>query len=444
MGSARRPVSVAGSRSCDPQPPAAADTHSRQRACRSTAAAQSGSMNITALQFGIYRDGDNNLDTVQSPVIDQAFRVSAADGRIAFNVEDTTARHDLIARGGERTETYDIRDGQIASAPRIDAPHDPSSRANLARFVARTLDAAQRTDAKQTWIDLVDHGGGDGGGLQSDTHGSVMSSTDIAGAIADGIAMHAHEHPDDAGRRLDGVAANQCLMSTLGFSDALSHDGVKWLAASPETMLAPGTPTSVAEDIAKHVDDPDAMAKAVVKDTMGTQYGTGRMAYKPAAAMDVLDLDPKKFATMRDAVKTLDRALTSEVRNSDSAQNAVLDDANSVDGMVRFDKGTLPWHADRPAIALYDAFASDARLSSDVRSAATAASKAVGDIVLAHAESRGFAPFGGADYRDAVGPTVHFATDPKQLDPWAPKISETHTAFYREVGAAKLDRALLA
>jgi hypothetical protein len=169
-----------------------------------------GGMNITALQFGIYRDGDNNLDTVQSPVIDQAFRVSAEDSRIAFNVEDTTARHDLIQRAGKRTETYEIRDGQISTAPQIDAPHDPSSRTNLARFVANTLDAAQRNGSKQTWLDLVDHGGGDGGGLQSDTHHSVMSSTDIAGAIADGIALHAQEHPDDAGRAIDGVVANQC------------------------------------------------------------------------------------------------------------------------------------------------------------------------------------------------------------------------------------------
>jgi hypothetical protein len=210
-------------------------------------------------------------------------------------------------------------------------------------------------------------------------------------------------------------------------------------------MLAPGTPTSVAGDIAKHIDDPGAMAKAVVKDAMGTRYGMpGMGTYKPAAAMDVLDLDPKKIATMRDAVKSLDRALTSEVRNSDSAQAAVLDDANSVDGMVRFDQGNLPWHADRPAIALYDTFAADTRLSNDVRTAAATASKAVDNIVLAHAESHGFAPFGGADYRDAVGPTVHFATSPGQLDPWAPKVSETHTAFYNEVGAKKLDHALLA
>jgi hypothetical protein len=36
-----------------------------------------------------------------------------------------------------------------------------------------------------------------------------------------------------------------CLTSTLGFADALSQDGVKFLAASPETMLAPGVPTGV-------------------------------------------------------------------------------------------------------------------------------------------------------------------------------------------------------
>jgi hypothetical protein len=100
--------------------------------------------------------------------------------------------------------------------------------------------------------------------------------------------------------------------------------------------------------------------------------------------------------------------------------------------------------ADRPAIALYDTFANDTRLSNDVRTAAATASKAVGDLVLTHAESSGFAPFDGADYRDAAGPTVHFATTPGQVDPWYPKMSETHTAFYKEGGASKLDHALLA
>jgi hypothetical protein len=272
-----------------------------------------------------------------------------------------------------------------------------------------------------------------------------MSSTDMAGAIADGIAQHAKEHPDDAGRGIDGVVANQCLMSTLAFAAALSADGVKYLAASPETMLAPGTPTSVAEDIAKNIDDPKAMANAIVADTMRTRYGTpGVGSYAPAAAMNVLDLDPKKIATMRDAVKALDTQLTTAAKHDDVAHDAILEDARSVDGMVRFDKTGLPWHADRPAIALYDTFAADTRLSNDVRAAASAASKAVGDIVLAHKESHGFAPFDGADYRDAVGPTVHFAVTPHQLDPWAPNMSETHTAFYKDVGAHKLDHALLA
>ena len=400
-------------------------------------------MNITALQFGLYRDGDNNLDTVQSPVVDQAFRVSAADAHIAVTVEDTTARRDFVQAGGRRTESYDLRGGDVDGPVQVDAPHDPSARENLARFVARTLDAAERNAARETWLDLVDHGGGDGGGLQSDAHKAIMSSTDMAGAIADGIALHAEEHPEDAGRAIDGVVANQCLMSTLGFADALSQDGVKFLAASPETMLAPGVPTGVAEDIARHEDDPVAMAHAIVNDTMHTRYASFVGSYAPAAAMDVLDLDPQKIATMRTAVKALDGALTRAAR-SDAASDAILDDARSVDGMVRFDGGNLPWHADRPAIALYDTFANDARLSNDVRTAAANASQAVGNLVLAHGESHGFVPFNGADYRDAVGPTVHFATSPGQLDPWAPKVSETHTAFYKEVGASKLDHALLA
>jgi hypothetical protein len=46
-----------------------------------------------------------------------------------------------------------------------------------------------------------------------------MAEDDIAGAIRDGIALHARSHPEDAGRRIDGVVANQCLMSTLGFAE---------------------------------------------------------------------------------------------------------------------------------------------------------------------------------------------------------------------------------
>ena len=171
-------------------------------------------MNITSVQFGLYRDGDNNLDVVQSPVIDQAFDASEHDKLVAFTVEDTTARRDFTGARGARTESYAIRDGQLDGEVAIDRPHDPSSRANLAAFVARTLDDAERNGAKQTWLDLVDHGGGDGGGLESDTHRAIMSSTDMAGAIADGIAQHAKEHPGDAGRTIDGVVANQCAMST--------------------------------------------------------------------------------------------------------------------------------------------------------------------------------------------------------------------------------------
>ena len=79
-------------------------------------------------------------------------------------------------------------------------------------------------------------------------------------------------------------------------------------------MLAPGTPTTVAEDIAEAHRRSAAMAKAssATPCARRTVSGVGNR-YKPAAAMDVLDLDPQKIATMRDAVKTLDGALTGAV-----------------------------------------------------------------------------------------------------------------------------------
>ncbi len=72
------------------------------------------------------------------------------------------------------------------------------------------------------------------------------------------------------------MLADQCLMATLGFASALSHAGVRYLAASPETMLAPGVPTTAAEAIARHPDDPAAMAHELVERTMQTRYQVGR------------------------------------------------------------------------------------------------------------------------------------------------------------------------
>jgi hypothetical protein len=174
------------------------------------------SIQSRSLEFGIYRDGDNNLDDVQAAVLTQARGVSAADHGVAFTVEDTTSRPYGGAHG-LHTEEYEIADGS-AGERAIVKPHDMSARENLTAFVARTLDAAETAGAKQTWLDLVDHGGGDGGCLQTDSSGgTVMSEDDVGRAVADGVAQHAREHPEDAGRRIDGVVANACLMATLGF-----------------------------------------------------------------------------------------------------------------------------------------------------------------------------------------------------------------------------------
>jgi hypothetical protein len=228
-------------------------------------------------------------------------------------------------------------------------------------------------------------------------------------------------------------------MATLAFSSALSHAGVAYLAASPETMLAPGVPSTVAEDVAKHLDDPSAMAHALVDRTMNTEYG-GPGGFGPSAAFDVIDLDPKKTAAVETSVKTLNAALVNAGHDA-SEKAAVREDAKSVDGMVRFPEGKgLPWRADRPAMALYQTFAQDTRLDATLRKAAADAVNSIGATVLAHAESPDFGPFNDSDYSDAVGPTVHFPTAHKQIDPWAPQMKETDNAFYRTVGEADVTR----
>jgi hypothetical protein len=239
-----------------------------------------------ALEFGMYRDGDNNLDEVQALTIAQALDTSKNDRRIEFTVEDTTARRGFAPENELRTESYTIADGMVSKDVDVSAPRDMSARSELTAFVAHVLDNSEKAGAKATWIDLIDHGGGDGGGLQSD-HGlaHIMRADDMAGAIADGVARHAKEHPEDAGRKIDGVVANQCLMATVAFSSALSHAGVAYLAASPETMLAPGVPSGVAHDIASHPDDPAAMAKALTDTTMDKTYGPRHGGFAPGRGL---------------------------------------------------------------------------------------------------------------------------------------------------------------
>ena len=394
------------------------------------------------LEFGLYRDGDNNLDTIQEATVAQARDTSARDPRIEFTVEDTTSLHLLSGDAPVHSYDYTIADGKVGEL-HAGPGHDMSAEENLARFVAHTLDNAQRSGARQTWIDLVDHGGGDGGGLQTGD-GSCMSMPDIGKAIADGIAMHAAAHPEDAQRRIDGVVANQCLMDTMGFADRLSSAGVRYLAASPETMLAPGVPSDVAHVIASHENDPAAMASGIVDDVMRTKYDAGNFGgFGPAAAFDVLDLDPAKVRGAESAIKRLNDDVAKFARDPD-VRAAIRQDARSVEGMVRFPDGNrLPWRADRPAMAFYDTLAKDARLSAAVRSDASAAESAVSKLVMAHKESHAFAPFGHANYSDAVGPTIHLPTNRTQVDPWASAgMSETDNAFYKKVDQDAMTRVI--
>jgi hypothetical protein len=391
-----------------------------------------------ALEFGIYRDGDNNLDASQSAVLHQARTVSAENSAIQFTVEDTSSG----AYGAAATRRATIQDGREVFEHR-DSLDDMASPNNLAQFVARTLDNAETSGARQTWIELVDHGAGDGGGLQADSFKQLMPMPQIARAIADGMKLHAQAHPEDAGHAVDGVVANQCLMASLGFADALSHAGVKWLAASPETMVSPGVPSNVADAIANNLDAPSAMGAAVVHDVMQQTYGAGSFGWKPAAAFDVLDLDPQKRQAVERDVKALNDTIAARSGNAATVA-ALRQDASSIQGMVRFHEATpdMPWHADRPAFALYGKIASDGRLDSQLRNAAARADESVGALVVAHGESSSFEPFDGSDYRDAAGPTVHFPLTEKQVDPWAPRITETRNRFFKETDAASAERVV--
>jgi len=102
-----------------------------------------------ALEFGMYRDGDNNLDDIQAATIAQAVQTSRRDASIEFTVEDTTARRGFEPAHVLRTESYTIAGGAISKHVAIDEPRDMSSRSELAKFVDHVLDDAENSNAKQ-------------------------------------------------------------------------------------------------------------------------------------------------------------------------------------------------------------------------------------------------------------------------------------------------------
>lgn len=394
--------------------------------------------------FGVYRDGDNNLDEVQERNVTDFIKTTVANPALKVIAEDTTrVAHPPFVHGQLHTEWSTIQNG-TQHITRIAAPADMSNRRSLAAFVTQTLEARSSDPSfrnADVWIDLVDHGGGDGGGLQADSSGGFMSLQDIAGAIDDGRAAFRKNHPgaDDS---VTGVLANQCLMATVGFADTLSHVGVRYLAASPETMLAPGVPSAAfADTLTRGTHWP----QDAVDVTMRTHYGSGADMYHPAAAFDVLDLDAAKVAHVRSAVGDFNSAVSSlpHTRAGRAELGEIRADLRSVRGMVRFDHSAdMPWHADRPAIAAYQAIADDSRLPSALRGTAKAAADAVAGLVLAHKESADFGPF-HASYADAAGPTVHLPITAHSYDAWADQgVVETHNDFFDAVHGRDFARAI--
>ncbi|PZR60621.1 MAG: hypothetical protein DLM53_11270 [Candidatus Eremiobacter antarcticus] len=394
--------------------------------------------------FAVYRDGDNNLDEAQERNVTDFVKSTAQNPALKVIAEDTTALpKSPFPAGALRSEWSVIQNGQ-QHVTRVTPPVDMSNRRSLSNFVEQTLETRFHDPQfrhADVWIDLVDHGGGDGGGLQADISGGFMGLQDIAGAIADGRAQFNKKCPqgDDS---VTGVLANQCLMATVGFADALSHSGVRYLAASPETMIAPGVPSAKFADVLTRNDED--WAQQAVDVTMKARYG-GVEGWHPAAAFDVLDLDAGKVGAMRSAVTSFNDAVDALPHSQEGRETLrdIRSDVRSVRGMVRFDHSKdMPWHADRPAIATYETVAGDERLPQAIRGAAQAAAQEIGGIVLAHEESLNFGPF-HASYADAVGPTAHLPVSKASYDSWADRgVVETHNDFYDAVHGADFSRSI--
>ena len=185
------------------------------------------------------------------------------------------------------------------------------------------------------------------------------------------------------------------------------------------------------------------MARTVVADVMRTKYDAGDFGgFGPAAAFDVLDLDPAKIARAEAAIRRF---------NDDAVAGAAMRRSRGLARGRGCDRrhGALSASDQRHALARRPPGHRRVRHDRERRAARrplradAAARAAVRDLVLAHRESADFGAFGGADYSDAAGPTLHLPRVRQQIDPWAASgVSETGNAFYKNVDEDEMTRVL--
>jgi hypothetical protein len=389
------------------------------------------------IQVGFYRDGANDLDAPDSIVDDQIRAASRHDRRIHVNVEDTTS----LLGNGAHTYFWTVNRG-IVNNFRMEPFHDMSGRAELANFVASTLDQAYIHHRKHVWLFFVDHGAADAGvNFTQEPDGSIQHSSldTLRGGLNDGIAMHKARFPQDTNAHIEGIVMHECFMATIGVAETLSAVGVKYLYATSETSIAPGIPGGILHEIAEHVHNPQAQGKAVVDEVMNTAYvqkdRSGKViTYHPVANFMMLDLDPQKINAMKMQQRKLNRDLLYYIGSSPIFRSELLEDINSVQGMERDQKPKpgkiaerIPWTSDRPSVAVYAKIANDKRLPSCVRNDAALLYFCILATIIYHVESVNFEGF-GADYRDAGSPTIHFPTSIPDINPSAPSIRETDAA----------------
>lgn len=399
---------------------------------------QSGATPQVVLQYGIYRDGDNNLDQAEGPLIPQAVQVSAKHSNISMLVMDTTSYFDgHPSQNGPRTYTYELYNGKISNLT-IHPRQDMSKSGNLAEFIAdnyaeaHAIEKAHPGVKVETAIEIIDHGAGDAGAVfveEPDGTISHMTADDMAAAVRRGAQIHAQRDPSDHARNIEYLDMHVCFSNAMGVINSMSDAGVHYFIGTEETAIAPGTPTTVAADIADNILDPTLMGNAVVEDVLKTRYHAHGLTYGPVAAIDVLDIAPDKMRAAADAERQFNALAIEEIRQDPRVAHRLINDARKIPGMQRDDPAAaVPWRADRPAIALYLEFESDPKLPAGLRAAAHNVAVRIAQLIVAHGETHNAVGF-GSDYRDVIGPTTRFPVSYAQVDPLQDQIVERNAAY---------------
>lgn len=342
-----------------------------------------------------YMDGNNNLAPMARTSFDVLTKVGSNDD-VNLVAEVSIKGSGCVERGLVENKA---RTGEAMSHKEVLPIKDMSSPDTLYDFL---VDSMKKYPAKHFALVMWDHGAGFMGSMADDYSGGILTNLKLAETLK--------KAAKDAGKSVELVNFNACLMGQMEVACDLEGTGAKYLTGSEEVEAGlrfplPGldgtTPQrKVMEDLEKGIKEkgeitPEELAKLYVYEA---KHQFGSKLFTPTQSAIALDRIPKVKATM----DTLASLFIDEMKRDPRMKKILRSDMNGTQHYLNFDIYQDPYKDYRDLGHFAKVVAGDRRISSTpIKETAKQLLQAVQEAVVA--EHHSLESFSGEVMEDSSG-----------------------------------------